>query len=194
MGNQEERETIRISTIGSQNSFLRRQVMLRESKGFTLIELTVVVVLIGIILGLTFPRFQTAILTDDLKATTRKMVGMIKGLRDEAIREQRVYFLHFDLESNRYWIDSTGMTEEERARAAEKAPTLPEGVRVLDIWLSSKGKKMTGQTAIRFSRKGYVQPSAIHLGAEDGREFTLVLNPFLGRVKIYDKYIEFEEI
>ncbi|NIR17489.1 MAG: prepilin-type N-terminal cleavage/methylation domain-containing protein, partial [Desulfobacterales bacterium] len=62
--------------------------MLRENKGFTLIELTVVVVLIGIIMTLTIPRFQTGILTDDLKATTRKMVGMIKGLRDEAIREQ----------------------------------------------------------------------------------------------------------
>ena len=168
--------------------------MLRETKGFTLIELTVVIVLIGIILTLTIPRFQTAIVTDDLKATTRKIVGMINGLRDEAIREQRIYFLHFDLESNRYWIDSTGMSEEERARAAEKAPTLPAGVRVLDIWLSSRGKKMTGQTVIRFNKKGYVQPSAIHLGAEDGREFTLVLSPFLGRVQVYDRYIEFEEI
>jgi prepilin-type N-terminal cleavage/methylation domain-containing protein len=170
-----------------------RRVTLRETKGFTLIELTVVVVLIGLIMTLTIPRFRTGILTDDLKATTRKMVGMIRGLRDEAIREQNVYFLHFDLESNRFWIDSTGMSEEERARAAEKAPTLPRGVRVLDIWLSSKGKKMMGQAAIRFSKKGYVQPSAIHLGAEDGREFTLVLNPFLGRVKVYDRYIEFEE-
>ena len=143
---------------------------------------------------LTIPRFQTAIVTDDLKATTRKMVGMIKGLRDEAVREYRVYFLHFDLESNRFWIDSTGMTEEERARAAEKASTLPEGIRVLDIWFSGKGKKMTGQAAIRFNTKGYVQPSAIHLGSEDGREFTLVLSPFLGRVKIYEEYIEFEEI
>ena len=167
---------------------------LRETKGFTLIELTVVVVLIGIIMTLTVPRFQTAILTDDLKATTRKMVGLIKGLRDEAIREQRVYFLHFDLESNRFWIDSTGMTEEERARAAEKAALLPEGIRVLDIWFSSKGKKMSGQTAIRFNKKGYVQPSAIHLGSDDdGRKFTLVLSPFLGRVKVYDRYIEFEE-
>jgi len=158
-----------------------------------LIELTVILILIGIILVMTVPRVQTAIITDDLKATTRKMVGMIRGLRDEAVREQNVYFLHFDLESNRIWIDSNGMTEEERARAAEKASPLPEGVHVMDIWLSSKGKQMSGQTSIRFSRKGYVQPSVIHLGADDGREFTLVLSPFLGRVVVHDRYIEFEE-
>ncbi len=167
---------------------------LGETKGYTLIELTVVVVIIGLMMTLTIPRFQTAIVTDDLKATTRKMVGMIKNLREDAIREQKVYFLHFDLESNRVWIDSTAMTEEERARAVETASPLPEGVRILDIWFSSKGKKMTGQTTIRFNRKGYVQPSVIHLGSEDGREFTIELSPFLGTVKVYDKYIEFGEI
>lgn len=183
-----------MSTIGNWISLPTREGMLSDTKGYTLIELIVVVVLIGLMMTLTIPRFQTTIVTDDLKSTTRKMVGMIKGLRDEAIREQKVYILHFDLESNRFWIDSTAMNEEERARAAEMATPFPQGVRVLDVWFSGKGKKMTGQTAIRFNRKGYVQPSVVHLGSDDGREFTLVLSPFLGRVKVYETYVEFEEI
>jgi prepilin-type N-terminal cleavage/methylation domain-containing protein len=168
--------------------------MVRDRKGYTLIELIVVIVLIGLTLTLTIPRFQYAIVTDDLKATTRRMVGMIKGIREEAIREQKIYFLHFDLETNRFWFDSPAMTEEERARAAEKATPFPEGVRVLDVWFWGKGKEMTGQTAIRFSGKGYIQPTVIHLGSEDGREFTLVLSPFLGKIQVYENYIEFEEI
>ena len=79
-----------------------------------MIELIVVIILIGLTLTLTIPRFQYAIVTDDLKATTRRMVGMIKGIREEAIREQKIYFLHFDLETNRFWFDSPAMTEEER--------------------------------------------------------------------------------
>ena len=71
---------------------------------------------------------------------------------------------------------------------------LPAGVRVLDVWFRDKGKEMTGRTAIRFSSKGYIQPSVIHLGSEDGRVFTLVLSPFLGKVKVYEEYIEFEDI
>ena len=53
--------------------------MVRDRKGYTLIELIVVIVLIGLTLTLTIPRLQYAIVTDDLKATTRRMVGMIKG-------------------------------------------------------------------------------------------------------------------
>jgi hypothetical protein len=30
----------------------------------------------------------------------------------------------------------------------------------------------------------------IHLGADDGREYTLELSPFLGTVKFYEKYID----
>lgn len=166
----------------------------QHSKGFTFIELTVVILLMGLMFALTIPRFQGALLTDDLKKTTRRMIGMIKGLRNEAIREQKDYFLHFDLESNRFWVDSADMTELERATASEEASHFPEGVRIMDIWFRGEGKTMTGETAIRFNRKGYVPQSVIHLGSEDGREFTLVLSPFLGRVKVLETYIDFVDL
>lgn len=165
----------------------------RKTKGYTLIELIVVMVLIGLMTALAVPRFRYAVLTDNLKTTTRKLVGLAKGLRSEAVREHQTFVLHFDLESNRFWIDRAGMTEEERILAREKASSLPRGVRILDIWLMGKGKKMAGEAAIRFNKNGYVQQSVIHLGADDGREFTLVLSPFLRRVKVIENYVEFEE-
>ena len=168
--------------------------MPRDSKGYTFIELTVVVVLIGLMMALTVPRFRYALLTDDLKAATRKLVAMIKGIRSEAIREQKGLVLNFDLESNRFWLESEAMSEEERLDSQEKASALPEGVRFLDIWLKGEGKKQGGETAIRFHKKGYVQPSAIHLSSEDGRELTLVLSPFLGRVQVLEKYVDFEDV
>lgn len=159
-------------------------------KGYTLIELAVVVILIGLFLGLSIPRFQYAMVSDDLKATVRRIVGTVKGLRNEAIREQQVYIFHLDLESNRLWIEPPGISEEQRALARERAFKFPRGVRILDVWCKGKGKKVNGEVAIRFSKKGYVEQTVIHLGAEDGREFTLVLNPFLGTIKVYDKYVD----
>ena len=161
-------------------------------KGYTFIELTVVVFLIGLTLVLTVPKFRYAVLTDDLKATVRRMVGTIRSLRNEAIREQKIYALHFDLESNRFWIESAGMTEEERAEAYEKPFRLPESIRILDVWSKERGKKVDGIAAIRFTKKGYIEQSVIHLAAEDGREFTLVLSPFLGKVKVFEKYVDVE--
>ena len=161
-----------------------------QEKGYTLIELAVVVILIGLLLGLSIPRFQYATVTDDLKATIRRIVGVIKGLRNEAIREQQAYIFYLDLESNRLWIEPAGMGEEERALAQEKTFEFPRGVRILDVWCKGKGKKVNGEVGIRFSKKGYVEQTVIHLGAEDGREFTLVLSPFLATIKIYDEYVD----
>ena len=67
--------------------------MNRKANGYTLIELTVVIFLLGMILVLTVPRFRYAMLTDELKANIRKMVGEIRELRNDAIREQKTYKL-----------------------------------------------------------------------------------------------------
>ena len=160
--------------------------MLGNKKGYTFIELTVVVLLVGLMLTLTIPRFRDAVLTDNLKSTSRKLVGIIKNLRNQAFREHKNFVLHFDLESNRFWIDSTDMTKEEQVLAHEKASTLPKDVRILGVRFVAKGKKTDGETAIRFSKKGYVQQSVIILGSEDGREFSIELSPFLPRAKILE--------
>ncbi len=160
------------------------------TKGFTLIELTVVVFLIGIMLAVSIPRFRYSLITDNLKSTTRRIIGLIKGLRNEAIREQKIYLLHFDIESNQVWIDFDGITKEEREMAQEKALHFPSDVHILDIWTKGLGKKVGGEVVIQFSKKGYVQQTLIHLGAEDGREFTLLLNPFLAKIKSYDRYVD----
>jgi Tfp pilus assembly protein FimT len=162
-----------------------------SSKGYTFIELTVVIFLIGLTLVLTVPKFRYAMLTDDLKATVRRMVATVRTLRNEAIRKQEIYTLHFDLESNRFWMESGDMTDEGRELAYEKAFQLPQGVRILDVWSRARGKKTDGKAIVHFTKKGYIEQSAIHLAADDGREFSLVLSPFLGKVKVFEKYVEY---
>jgi len=180
---------MRILTTGNWSSLFPSG---NATKGYTLIELTVVVVLIGLFLALSIPRFRHTLVTDELKTTTRRIVGLLKGLRDEAIREQKVYIVHLDLESNYLWVESDGMDEEERAMARERAFKFPRGIRILDVWCSGRGKKVDGEAVIRFSKKGYVEQAVIHLGAEDGREFSLALSPFLGKIKIYSEYVNIE--
>jgi len=164
------------------------------AKGFTLIELTVVVFLVGVMLAVSIPRFRYSLISDNLKSSTRKIIGLITSLRNEAIHEQRNSLHRFDIGSNRFWIDFDGMTKEKREMAQKDAFQLPVDVHIIDVWTRGKGKRADGEVHIKFSKKGYVEQTVIHLGAEDGREFSILLNPFLTKIESYDKYIDLETL
>ncbi len=174
-----------------------RKTVIRNHEGFTLIELVVVVTLIVMMIGLTMPQIRNTLLSDNLKRTALRMAGMAKNLRDEAVRERKTYGLHLDMLRQRYWIGFAAMTEEDQVLAQENAEKLPSDVQILDVWFKEEGKVganhySPGEAVILFFKKGYVQPSVIHLGDDDGRRFTVVLSPFGGKVKILEKYVDFE--
>ena len=189
-----EKEKIRMLITGNWNRPPSKQHILRDIRGFTLIELTMVILLAGLLLSLTIPRFRDAVLSDNLKGTTRKLIVKIDELRDASLRNHKDYVLQFDLEANRYWVEDSGMSELERAAAREQPSTFPEDVRILDIWFLGAGKQATGEASIWFYRKGYVRPSLIHLSSGDGRKFTLELRPFMRKVKVTEGYVEFENM
>jgi prepilin-type N-terminal cleavage/methylation domain-containing protein len=170
----------RISTVGSLNN-----------RGYTLIELVIVTVLIGIVLYLGLPSLRDTLLDDSLKSASRQLVGTIRELRSEAVREQVDYVLLLDLNYNNYWTYTTDMTPEKRDDRRQYAKPFPEGVRVEDVHLVGREKQTEGEGAITFFKRGYVQPALIHLVWDD-RRLTLVLEPFLSTVKIHDGYVDYE--
>ena len=161
--------------------------------GYTFVELMVVMVLIGLTLTLTVPRLRESLLTDTLKSTIRKMVGTITYIRNEAVREHRSYVLHFDFDAGRFWAEYPNMTEEEYTRAKKQAFSFPKEALLMDVWSKGEGKRGNGEMQIRFSERGYVKQSAIHIGSEDGKKYTIVLSPFLGRIQVLESYVEFED-
>ena len=160
-------------------------------KGYTLIELIVVIVILGLMFGITVPRFRQALLSDSLDSTSLKFIGLVQDLREQAISGHVSYILHLDISEKRVWAFPSSATEEEQEIAREGAFELPADVRIQDVWSWSSGKFFNEGT-IRFSRKGYVEQSMIHLQSEDGRELSLELTPFLGKIKIYEGYVDFD--
>jgi prepilin-type N-terminal cleavage/methylation domain-containing protein len=65
--------------------------------GYTLIELIVVIVLLGLMFGLVVPKFRQAVLSDSLDATSLRLIGLIENLRERAISDQVSYVLHLDI-------------------------------------------------------------------------------------------------
>lgn len=161
-----------------------------DDRGFTLIEIIVVLVLMGILLGLSFPKFRDTLLVDNLDTVCRRIIGQAELLREQAVRDQQAYTMHIDFSGNRIWIDSVGLSEDELAQAEAKAFVLPADVTFRDVWTAGKGKQYVDEALVRFTEKGYVEHTMIHLGADDGREYSLELTPFLGTIKIYQQYVD----
>jgi prepilin-type N-terminal cleavage/methylation domain-containing protein len=191
IGFKEERARMRISTAGKLRDSLW---FIRCPEGFTLIELTITILLVGFMLSFTLPRIRDVALSDNLKTTVRTLTSTIKELRYQAIKDNQEYFLKFSFASKKLWSDSTYLSEDDRAAALKNAYSPPSDVRIIDICLKDGGKYLSGIISIGFSREGYISPSVIHLGSEDGRQFTLSLRPFLGDVEVLEGYVEIEDV
>jgi general secretion pathway protein H len=157
--------------------------------GFTLIELALVVFLLGLMLFLAAPRVREGLINDALSSTVRKTIGVVRGLRAEAVREQVDYVLHLDLKNNAFWTYSLDMTPEKRQERKAAAVHFPEGVKIADISQPGLEKKTDGEATITFYKQGHIRPTVIHL-ARDDRYATIVLAPFLNTLKTYEKYVE----
>ncbi len=165
--------------------------------GFTLIELIVVLALISLVATLSIPHFQSFILTDSLKTTTRKLIGIVSEFSQEAVRANTGRILIFDLTQNLIQSDSQfDHADTQFDSEKEKSKTwlaLPDVVRIVDISSVHGGKQSQGQVSLYFSKKGYIDKTYIHLRDEDGGEMTVMLSPFLGVIRVADSYLELSD-
>jgi len=163
------------------------------ASGFTLIELTVVVCLIGTMLFLVLPRLENSFFLDNTHKAVRRIIGTARILKDDAQRKQKRFTLVFNLDTNQMWV-STQAEPEEKLQPRDRNPyILPSDVRILDIEYPSLGKITSGRADINFYKKGYSDKALIHLEDDDENQVSLLIEPFLSKVAVYEEYIQFEE-
>jgi general secretion pathway protein H len=163
---------------------------LRDNKGFTLLELIVVMVLIGIVTSFTVPRIADFLFADQLKGTVRKLVGLINQTSLLAQQRQVSYLLTYDAGQHRFKVEPE-QQEEAGKDAGERIGGLPlaRSVTVKYLWSWYGGTRSAKEFVIRFSKNGYIEPTIIHLQEEGGDELSVVLSPFLGKVRIVDSAV-----
>ena len=162
-----------------------------QSNGFTLLELIVVIALLGIMLVFTVPRFHETLFLDESKTGSRWIIGKIQALKEAAVRNQKHYTLHIDLDAERFWETDTAMSTEDLENAALNAEPLPDGIKIADIEYPLRGKISSGSTEITFYKNGYSDKVLIHL--QDGEDYvSYLIEPFLSEVARYETYTGFE--
>ena len=172
------------------------------SAGFTLVELTLVILVIGIIGALVLPRFGGLVDRQQVRRTVNVLRGMVRQLHAKAALTKRIYRLTFDLEEQRVtvcYLQSASLTESgEISCVAESSRemrgyVMPDAVRLLDV-VSSSGEKIRQGTAMtHFHPTGLAEPSVVHLQTPDEAHVTLFIEALAGRVKVVHGYVEREK-
>ncbi|MBW2492550.1 MAG: type II secretion system protein [Deltaproteobacteria bacterium] len=163
----------------------------KQTKGFTLIELIVVISLISIMLYFAIPRFQSYVPSDSTKEVSRWILLKIPYLKERAAKEQKKYILHVSLDSNMLWITHETMAREAIESAESNGYILPQDIKLLDVEYPDQKKISVGQADIYFNEKGYSDKAIIHLENDDNEKFSFLIEPFLLRVRLYNSYAEF---
>lgn len=159
--------------------------------GFTLVELAVVILLISITLVFAVPRLPESPLVDPSGKTARWIILNVRDLKERAVREQKQFTLHVDIDTSQFWVTHEAMSAEERAQAEQHGYRLPAGVQVADVEYPDRSRLLSGQADIVFYRKGYSDRVMLHIA--DGQErMSFQIEPFLSRVKVYERYAGFE--
>ncbi|MFH1075700.1 MAG: hypothetical protein V1753_02495, partial [Pseudomonadota bacterium] len=130
-----------------------------------------------------------SLFSSSLKSTVRKLSGILEELRAIAVRENKEYQLHIDVDSETYWITTFGMSEEEAAKV--NRVRLPQGVEFVDVQTRDDKVAVAG-VSIRFSPQAYADEAIIHIKDDSDKVFTLSVGTFLPMVKVDEEYIEFK--
>jgi general secretion pathway protein H len=168
---------------------------LRSSAGFTLLEIALVILIIGVVLTLTIPRLRDPGRAE-LMAQSRRLVMIFRLLRSEAVLNGYSYRLNYDLNQQRYWVTADASADlgdfVRELGSLARGTRLEEPVGIADVVLPTlAGKVNQGQIYTVFYPDGSVDPTVIHLSTP--REaYTLWLNPMNGRLNMAAGYHDVE--
>ncbi len=165
-------------------------------KGFTLLELLIVCLLISVSLGLSIPSLRSSLISDDLASGSRKVISLIKSCRAKAIAEQKPYLIFYDSAKREFWYqqeDEDNEEENKKSSPARASITLPGEIRVQEIkQATGSSDQDPAKNGIWISKQGYMDKTAIHLVGSGHKSLSLLISPFLPTIKIIEGTIDFK--
>ena len=152
-----------------------------NAKGFTLIELVVVLAIIGLLTVLTVPALSRQLNSLKLKTSVREMSSVVRHVREQAILKQFPQWVGLDLGNDFYWVGE-GIAEEEFESEYNKKKilTLPAEVDLKGFEWMNKVEDIEANW-IQFYPDGSSSGGLVTLVNRNGKGAGEInLNPFTG--------------
>ncbi|MCY3756096.1 MAG: prepilin-type N-terminal cleavage/methylation domain-containing protein [Acidobacteria bacterium] len=148
----------------------------RKSLGFTLLELLVVMVLIGLITAVAVPVAGAGIQTLRLQSGARHVAAALRLARGRAIRSQEIHLVSLDREQRRVTVSSGDLR-------FQRTFQLPPGVQLQEALLLDgtpprPARPMPERIDFYFSPSGLSQALEVRLVNARGRSLRVVQQAF----------------
>jgi prepilin-type N-terminal cleavage/methylation domain-containing protein len=159
-------------------------------RGFTLLELIVVMSLISMSAAFVLPQLYSAFSGGELRTAARRFVGLVAETGQEARLRRTAFVLRYDPERRSFTAAPADEADGEDSRV-QRQIEIGESVRVTEIAAAhrSGGEEMS----ITFDQRGYADKTAVYFRDSGGSEMTVMLSPFLGLTRIFDGRVSLEE-
>jgi general secretion pathway protein H len=160
-----------------------------RNKGFTLIEVIVVLLITSLAIALVTPSLYRFSSTVEMKAAAKKVSAILRHYRSEAINKGKVYQILFDSDLNEVRVLPMVSTEEkeESEKKEENIPqkiyALPKGIHIKEVKVEST-QYPSDLPTIEFYSNGGSNGGAITLDSQDRPGYKIEVNFLTGIVKI----------
>lgn len=172
-------------------SIAGRSTKLTGSAGFTLIEISVVVLLLGIFALLVTPRLHFSSAAQ-LSSTARRLGDTSRYLLNEAALSGLEHRLVYNLDEGSYQamvLESNG--ELMAVSGTGRGTRLGDEVRFIDVTVPGRGTYTEGEVITRIYPSGWQEEAVVHLENRRGEQLTVRLSPLSGLAETFDGYRDF---
>ncbi len=191
-------------------SRLRR---IRTQGGFSLIELIVVLVLIGVAIAVTAPNVFRTLERVRIRAAVKEIASVLRYGRSMAISKKREMNFYIDFEEQFFWMVSSeaerafkeyekgALEEQEEDGLIRKAPTIKKhrvnSLIKVELFATGEDEIDYGTIRITYSPFGNSTGGMIKIitakEMENPISFEITIDPVTGRVKVKELKDEFME-
>lgn len=167
----------------------RIPVRCMDRRGFTLMELVVVLAVVGMVLALVLPRLPRP-QSEDLRSSARGLAATLRYLQDRAVTGRATYVVRMEPGTERLAVLQLSNDGSEQAPDDPLLARNPlkEGIVVADVVLQRRGTISEGEVRLAVGAGGIREFVSIHLRSADGSAWTVMAFPSGGKVKDYNGY------
>jgi prepilin-type N-terminal cleavage/methylation domain-containing protein len=160
-----------------------------KTRGFTLIEVVIVLILISLSAALVVPGFSRFSKAVELRATAKKVSGILRYYRNEAVQKGRVYQILFDFNLREIRVQSVEIVkgnepneEVEEMRLQQRYP-IPVDIQVKEMRVPAP-LYVSEYPAIEFYPNGSSNGGAFILDLQDTKGYWIRVHFLTGIVDV----------